>query len=330
MPRSTTTYDIFIASPSDVTKEREIARNIIIDWNITHSKQQEISLQPVLWETDARAEMGGSPQPLLQKQIVEGCDIAIAFFSTRLGTPTDNEISGTVHEIKYFLKSKKPVLLYFSNMDISRNKFDTQQYDELIKFREQCKKDGGLIFEYDTFDSLKDLLSKHLILTIYNILDKNKSIKNQIEESEKSRTLQIDITYNRLSSIYQKLDLEWDLKEFNVDPIYMNYSLQRQNIKSPEMKLYECLDECQKELWIIFRDLYEWKFETTRECIVDTQTKIKKFMFLLTYRKFNDTHSVYGSVVAFGSNPLFPQIKTGREEIIQSLGNIIIEFKEVQ
>jgi nucleoside 2-deoxyribosyltransferase len=330
MPRAATVYDILISSPSDVSKERLLAHDLIVEWNRIHSKQQEIILQPVLWEKDARAEMGGPPQKLLYDQIVKECDLAIAFFSTRLGTPTDSDISGTVEEIRFFLNSKRPVLLYFSNMDINRDILDTQQYDNLMKFKDQCKSEGGVIFDYNSLENLKELLSKHLILTIYRILDKGKSIKKNIEENDNIRNQDIAIIYNKLSAIYQRLEIEWDLKEFKVNNIFMNISLQRQNVISPEMKLYNCLIDCQKDLWSIYRGLYEYKFESIRIKIVETQTRIKKFLFLLTYPWESRKSNVTVMAVANGTNPLYPEIERSKAEIIELLGDMIIEFKEIQ
>ncbi|WP_353622123.1 hypothetical protein [Halocella sp. SP3-1] len=59
------------------------------------------------WETSAFPESGKRPQALLNKQIVNDSDAAIAIFWTRFGTPTEEYDSGTEEEIEKMLKSDK-------------------------------------------------------------------------------------------------------------------------------------------------------------------------------------------------------------------------------
>jgi hypothetical protein len=51
------TYRVLIASPSDLTEEREAATMAINDWN-EHAAAEGIVLLPVKWETHARPEYG--------------------------------------------------------------------------------------------------------------------------------------------------------------------------------------------------------------------------------------------------------------------------------
>ena len=49
-----TTYRVLIASPSDLTEERETATMAINDWNALHAAAEGVVLLPVKWETHAR------------------------------------------------------------------------------------------------------------------------------------------------------------------------------------------------------------------------------------------------------------------------------------
>lgn len=77
-----------IASPSDVANERQVIRNVIQEWNFTHSEDKNIVLMPVGWESHSTPSMGDRPQAILNKQVLAGCDLLIAVFWTKLGTPT--------------------------------------------------------------------------------------------------------------------------------------------------------------------------------------------------------------------------------------------------
>jgi hypothetical protein len=103
MPRNATIYRVLIASPSDVFEEREAARNVIYNWNASHSANMSIMFEPVLWETHVTPELGDRSQSIINRQIVDDSDILIGMFWTRVGTPTGTFESGTVDEIELYI-----------------------------------------------------------------------------------------------------------------------------------------------------------------------------------------------------------------------------------
>lgn len=103
-----TTYSVMIASPSDVVQERRQIREVIHEWNSIHAAERGVVLLPVGWETHTAPAMGDRPQALINEQIVRECDLLIAVFWTKIGSPTGEEISGTVEEIKKHLDAGKP------------------------------------------------------------------------------------------------------------------------------------------------------------------------------------------------------------------------------
>ena len=88
MPKTVTLYSVLIASPSDVLNERRIIRQVIHDWNTSAGQTQGINLSPTMWETHATPEMGDRPQAIINKHLVEDCDILVGVFWTRMGSPT--------------------------------------------------------------------------------------------------------------------------------------------------------------------------------------------------------------------------------------------------
>jgi Domain of unknown function (DUF4062) len=149
---------VMIATPSDVDKERQLVRDAVYEWNYVHSEDKDIVLMPVGWESHASPSMGERPQAVINKQVLKDCDLLIAVFWTRLGSPTGKAASGTVEEIEEHLKAGKPAMLYFSSVPVALQSVDLKQYEALKKFREECRQ-KGLIEEYE---SLEDLIRKAL------------------------------------------------------------------------------------------------------------------------------------------------------------------------
>lgn len=154
-----------IVSPSDVINEREIIRHIIYVWNTVHSSSKGLVLQPSGWEINSYPQMGGHPQAILNKQLLDNADIIIGVFWTRLGTKTEEYDSGTVEEITRHIKSGKPASLYFSNAPVRLESVDNDQYIKLKEYQKSICKEG-FYFEYDKIESFHSLVSKHLQLMI--------------------------------------------------------------------------------------------------------------------------------------------------------------------
>src|ERR1700720_879562 len=118
MPAKSETYRVLIASPSDLTEERQAATDAIHEWNAQHAVAESIVLLPVKWETHATPETG-RPQGAINRHLVRDCDILVGMFWTKIGGDTGVAESGTVEEIDLFVAAGKPCLLYFSNRPIA-------------------------------------------------------------------------------------------------------------------------------------------------------------------------------------------------------------------
>jgi len=84
-----------VASPSDVSQERVIVRDVIAEWNAVHAKDRKTVLIPLGWETHATPEMGDRPQAIISGQLLKDADLRVAMFWTRKGSPTGVANSGT-------------------------------------------------------------------------------------------------------------------------------------------------------------------------------------------------------------------------------------------
>src|SRR2546422_8668652 len=135
MPFTSTTYRVLIASPSDLTEERQAATESVNDWNAQHAVAESVVLLPVKWETHAMPQSGVRPQGAINDQLVRECDILVGMFWTKIGTSTGVAESGTVEEIDQFVAAGKPALLYFSSRPIDPNKIDLTQFKKLKTFK---------------------------------------------------------------------------------------------------------------------------------------------------------------------------------------------------
>ena len=161
MSYKATVIKIMIASPSDVREEREIIRDVIAEWNVINSEQKRIQLMPVGWESHSYPIMGDRAQEIINYQLLKDCDLLVATFWTRFGSPTGFSPSGTVEEIEKHLSLGKPAMIYFSNTPVPPDSVDDIQYKALREFKETCQK-KGLIENYRSKDEFRDKFRRQL------------------------------------------------------------------------------------------------------------------------------------------------------------------------
>jgi hypothetical protein len=119
MSYSARVFRILIASPSDVEEERDAVVSVIQAWNDLHSRTRALVLLPLRWETHTAPEYGTRPQEVINRTIVDDCDLVVGIFWTRLGSPSGEADSGTIEEIERASRASKPVMLYFSRAEIN-------------------------------------------------------------------------------------------------------------------------------------------------------------------------------------------------------------------
>src|SRR5437867_2217414 len=177
---------VMIASPSDVSGERHAIRNVIQEWNNTHAEDKNIVLMPVGWESHSAPAMGDRPQAIINKQVLADCDLLIAVFWTKLGTPTGKAVSGTVEEIDEHVKAKKPAMIYFSTIPVLLESVDPDQHKVLREFKEQLRQ-RGLYEEYESPEAFREKLTRQLAQTVLRHFTSKKNGDGQIAEETISR-----------------------------------------------------------------------------------------------------------------------------------------------
>jgi len=165
MSYTATTFNVMIASPGDVASERAIIRDVVYEWNAINSGTRKIVLLPVGWETHSSPEMGAPAQTIINAQVLNRCDLLVGVFWTRVGTPTDRHLSGTVEEIEEHIAAGKPAMLYFSSQPVVLDTVDIEQFNRLKAFKTSCQS-RGLYQTYDNHGEFKEKFYRQLQLKV--------------------------------------------------------------------------------------------------------------------------------------------------------------------
>jgi hypothetical protein len=146
---------VLVASPGDTATARGAVERTITDWNRDRARRERVLLLPLRWETDAVPELGEDGQAVINRQLVDECDIVVALFHSRLGAPTPRAVSGTAEEIERARQRGVPIHVYFSEMPIPRD-VDPDELKRLNAYRNDLQAEGLL----GSFASLEDLSAK--------------------------------------------------------------------------------------------------------------------------------------------------------------------------
>ncbi|WP_406353946.1 hypothetical protein [Streptomyces sp. NBC_00658] len=150
------TVHVFIASPGDV-EERDLVKDAMTEWNVENTKYRNIVFIPELWEINSTSDSRGRAQGQINKKLLDPCDVLIALFWKKTGTPTKVAQSGTIEEITRFHKTKKRVCLFFCERPLEwRVKKTLIEAAKVLDLRQKMHSvDAGIIDYYGTPESLQ-------------------------------------------------------------------------------------------------------------------------------------------------------------------------------
>ena len=172
MPSLAIVVKVMIASPSDVEEERSIVRESIHEWNAIHAEERSVWLSPVGADTHASPSMASEAQDVINRQVLEGCDLLVGIFWRRLGTPTATDPSGAAEEIRRHVEACGEAMIYFSDRDASPSTHDPAQYESLQAFREACQS-MGYVEAFSTTEEFRRKFSRQLAQAIQRLVPAN-------------------------------------------------------------------------------------------------------------------------------------------------------------
>ena len=170
------TFTVMLAAPSDLKDELEVMREVVLKWSSVHSRSRQVVLLPMDYVHDTYPEVQARPQDTVNRQLLDKCDILIAAFWTRLGSPTGTHSSGTVEEIERQVAAARPVMLYFSNRLVAPSGLNEEQS---VAVKEYKRKMEGKSF-FHVFDSPDDLRVK-LSDDLARLVNENAHIRAQLQ-----------------------------------------------------------------------------------------------------------------------------------------------------
>lgn len=162
--------NVIIASPSDLKEERDHIPTLFTAWNNAHP---DVHIEPKMYESCCVPEMGGHPQQIINKQMLDDGHLLVAMFWSKIGTETPNAKSGTIEEIREFITKKggSRVLVYFCDRPLPHgpSEIDHREIERLQDFREEMNSQG-LYRSYTTASDFSGLLYQHLDMKVSQLL----------------------------------------------------------------------------------------------------------------------------------------------------------------
>lgn len=169
MPIDSKIFTLFIASPSDIKKEKATIRKLVNEWNNLQGRFKSVRIEVTDWN-DAFPIYGERPQAIINEQIFDRSDFVVGLFWTKFGSPTGVADSGTEEEILRAIKSQKRLLLYFSNAPTSPNNINPLEYEKVKAFKIKHQ-DSGLYKNYNSDTDFKKKFQNDLSAFMVDLLD---------------------------------------------------------------------------------------------------------------------------------------------------------------
>ena len=159
MPRSETVLQVFVASPGDVTDEREVLESVVAELNRAWAKSLGVRLELLRWETTTRPGIGSDPQAVINSQIGNEYDVFIGILWGRIGTPTSSAESGTMEEFQRAHArweadpNSVEIMVYFKDEAIKPSEIDGDQNNRVQNFKRSLGNEGVL---HRTFEGIEN------------------------------------------------------------------------------------------------------------------------------------------------------------------------------
>lgn len=162
---------IFIASPSNLTEERECIEKVVARINSTIGRRINIFLQILSWECSVYPDIGDDAQDVINRQINDDYDIFIGLMWDRVGSKTKRAVSGTIEEYeraynKYIFNKKTKLMMYFKTSAIPIDEIDAVQIEKMRAFKQLIANNGNLYYTYASTVEFSEMLYDHLTMLL--------------------------------------------------------------------------------------------------------------------------------------------------------------------
>ena len=174
MPMQVLLFRVFVGAPSDVDEAHDVIRGQIEQWNRDHGPLSGARVEFTNWRTHSHPAVGGRPQALLNKQVVDQCDIMVGIFNARFGSPTGVADSGTAEEIRRSIRRGKKVMVYFANLPTPKRSKARDEFERIEKFKNKLGQQA-LYHTYTDLKAFEGAFRQHLAGVMNELLAKHRS-----------------------------------------------------------------------------------------------------------------------------------------------------------
>jgi tetratricopeptide (TPR) repeat protein len=161
---------VFLASPGDVSAEREAVRATIVKFNETFAWELGVSFFSRGWEQTSGGI--GRPQQKINDEILNDCDYLVLILGERWGSPPqegDGYESGTEEEffrsLELLADPHAPMRnLFVAFRGVRPDQARDNQLERVLEFKDQLERSKKILFKvFDSPASLSDHLTANLL-----------------------------------------------------------------------------------------------------------------------------------------------------------------------
>ena len=169
-------YNVFIASPGDAAELRQIARDVILQWNDRHADALGVVLLPKMWEKNTAP--GNAPaQEIINREALDGSDLVIAVWRYLWGAGTEEEVERSIRD------NSREVMQYFSVEPVPRQYVGDERQQKLQAYQEKMTTAGEPYYcIYRSPEDFRKVLAGHLELKVHRLMAQTKRLDFENED----------------------------------------------------------------------------------------------------------------------------------------------------
>ena len=186
------TLELFVASPGDVSSERQAVTRVVAELERTIGSVLEINIRPFLWEHDLGpgVDLGG-PQAIVDAHSnLARCNILVGVFWNRLGTRTQDGKTGTEHEFwsafeRWKREGSPHIMLYFSKKRLEPEAAILEEGRVVTDFRTSLPREV-FSWRYKSPQHFENLFREHLTRHVMQVWNERGRPADRIRFAEKT------------------------------------------------------------------------------------------------------------------------------------------------
>ena len=169
-PTTRSLVRLFLASPSDVAPERQVAEDVIATINRDFSSYTHCTVELLAWENIQPG--AGRPQALINAR-VDLCDLFVGILWKRWGTPAGDGQTGFEEEFEratcnHRSAGSPDIWIFFKDLDVDSTDDPGQQLQQVLAFRRRLEAERQILYknfadETDFRGKFNNHLLRHLL-----------------------------------------------------------------------------------------------------------------------------------------------------------------------